>query len=44
MAKKEEHKNFEYNSLTDKLSGNIMIIIIGVSIIAALYLAFFVVV
>lgn len=39
-----EHNKFEYNSETDKLSTNVTIIIIGVSILAAIYLGFFVVV
>lgn len=44
MAKKEGHPDFEYISEKDKLPSNITLVIIGVSILAALYLAFFVVV
>jgi hypothetical protein len=39
-----EHNDLEYNPETDKLSSNITAIIIGVSILAAIYLGFFVVV
>lgn len=44
MEKKKSNNNFEYNRETDKLSTNITIIIIGVAILAAIYLGFFVVV
>lgn len=44
MEKKKINRDFEYNEETDKLSSNITLIIIGVSILVALYLAFFVVV
>ncbi len=40
----KEHNNFEYDSETDKLSGNITTIIIIVSILAAIYLGLYVVV
>lgn len=44
MKDKQTNHYFEYDSQKDKLPSNITIIIIGVSIIAALYLGFFVVV
>ena len=44
MEDKQTHHDFEYDSLKDKLPSNITIVIIGVSILAALYLGFFVVV
>ena len=44
MEDKQINHNFEYDSLKDKLPGNITIVIIGVSIMAAIYLGFFVVV
>jgi hypothetical protein len=44
MEDKQINHNFEYDSLKDKLPSNIIIIIVGVSILAAIYLGFFVVV
>lgn len=39
----KEHNNFEYDPEVDKLSSNVIAIIIVVSILAAIYLSFVVV-
>ncbi len=44
MEDNQKHHNFEYESRKDKLPTNTIIIIVGVSILAAIYLGFFVVV